>query len=223
MEWPPAFDPLPGPGAALQQTIDWPRDAWVRLVRHSADRHDPDVDDSSLVDALDELAEQPLDRARLCELADDGRWRLLWLGTLVWGYGGRQLNRGPSSAAKGWSRPSLTDAVEATALAAREGAAAAFDAREVLPYGMQVPMGSKLWHFAGRGHAELEPLIYDRNVSLALNQGVDGDWPAPNALERDGYVRWCEWATQFATAGREPADVELAVFTTGRRLRTEGG
>ena len=236
--WPQRLGPEPAAGCADRQQILWSPTGWRENIARSIRRTGLDeAEGRVLLEAIAALGaacenlegkdRHPLvgiSRETVRALAERGDYRLLWLATLIWGYGGPFRSH---LVAKGWFQRDLEERVERIASEARKGPAAVFAAHAggFRPYGMRVAMGSKLWHFAaGTGAGGVTPQIYDENVRLALTSAhvLDRDWPTPARIDARSYVQWCTWAHDIAGdlgGDTAPEDVEVAVFKAGRRLR----
>jgi hypothetical protein len=65
------------------------------------------------------------------------------------------------------------------------------------------------------------PLIYDRNVATALARMPTAPYvPTPGETRTDQYVRYCQWAEDYAEKREsEPIVVEYALWSVGGNLR----
>lgn len=184
-----------------------------------------------LVDALDRAADndRKLKRATLRDWATTGPLDEAYLLVMAWGLGTTgHLGRGAY-----WARRALMNQYQhltSSRMAVDEGVdisglwKAHFSGQPPTGLG-SVAFGSK-WLYAvgyGRVHGDVEPLIYDNNIYVALTRLAKlSDYSPPHGRPDTSWRRWCEFASESAAnagGGISPEDVEVALFNYAKTNR----
>ncbi|AXV10258.1 hypothetical protein DVS28_b0518 (plasmid) [Euzebya pacifica] len=208
---------------------------WTARLRSGLDRSTADRLVSSLAKRTVAGADgrRDIPRAALYDLARCGDTAAAQFAVAAWGTGTNALDRARQA---GFLEDSVASGrhagMDRAVKAAPAGLAAMWDAHFTRPFPQgfgQASFGTKWLHAAGWEAVPDDgprPVVFDKFVHRVLDVCAKIPLPypgPPSEAVRDGWMEWCQLATDAAVGGLTAADVERAVFDHRRGCPAHAG
>jgi hypothetical protein len=212
--------------AADQRVRGWHVDAWRTELSTTGWYLDSKVPSTLETLGAENLRESGISRAAVL-MASAGDPLGVLVASMAWGFGPKY---GPSRVMKMVNTPGidLEETLATIAAAAQAGTRLAWPALfsngKARIEQLSVAMGSKYLYFAANGPSRDRgvPLVYDKNVHLALTGLSGGLAMAPNPdnyVSTDAYEQYVSWADDKAAEhGLRSDDVEYRLFAAGLEM-----